>query len=128
MVARVQYPVSIALPPLEAGVACHWADTVLMARLEVLPSQDIISGMKGKVDFYLWHGIPVARKWPRSPGSKRSAAVEAQWPAFADAARLWSELSDDIQAAYREMAGGSGKSGRDVFTQSYLKDIYGYPL
>jgi hypothetical protein len=26
------------------------------------------------------------------------------------------------------MAVGSGMSGRDIFTKSYLHDIYGYPL
>ena len=94
----------------------------------MLPEQAIISGFKGKIDFYSWLGMPVARKWPRSPGSKRSAAVEAQWPAFSDAARLWNELSPEVQAAYNAMTGAGGKSGRDIFTMSYLKDIYNYPL
>ncbi|MBA7534041.1 hypothetical protein ES705_26287 [subsurface metagenome] len=93
-----------------------------------MPSQAVISGFKGKIDYYLWRGIPVCRKWPRSPGKKRSAAVEAQWPAFTAASQLWTSLSEDVQDAYRAMSQGSGMSGRDIFTKSYISDIYGYPL
>ncbi len=91
-----------------------------MAKLTALPSQAIISGFKGVIDFYLYMGIPVARKWPRSPGKRRAPAVEAQWPAFATAARLWSTLSKEIQDAYIETAAGAGKTGRDLASRAYL--------
>lgn len=107
-----------------------------MAKLKVLPELAIIDGFKGKVDFYVNYqssdpelrgrGVPCARKWPRSPGHRRAPAVEAQWAAFAYAAAHWSSLSDEIQAAYNEMASGTGLSGRDFFTRSYLTGLYRY--
>jgi len=98
-----------------------------MAKLLVLPSQGIISGFKGTIDFYVHDGQPCARKWPRSPGKKRSPSVEAQWPIFAAAAKLWNELSDEVRLAYITMASGTALSGRDLFTKSYITGIYRYP-
>lgn len=98
-----------------------------MAKLEVLPSQAIIDGFKGKIDYYVYMDVPCARKWPRSPGHRRSPAVEAQWPIFAKAAHLWSTLSPEIQSLYNSMAHTAGQSGRDVFSISYISGIYDYP-
>lgn len=107
-----------------------------MAKLKVLPSLAIISGFRGKIDFYINHqtcdpelkgaGIPCARKWPRSPGHERAPAVEAQWQPFSDSSKLWSTLSPEIQAAYNEMAEGTGLTGRDMFTRSYLTGLFRY--
>lgn len=108
-------------------MAGHWALAVLLAKLRVLPHQNIISGFRGKIDFYVWKGIAVARKWPRSPGKSRSPAVEAQWPIFADAAALWNELSDEVRSAYIKMAESTALTGRDLFTRSYITGIYRYP-
>lgn len=91
-----------------------------MAKLTALPSLAIISGLKGKIDFYLWMGIPVARKWPRSPGHRRAPAVEAQWPAFTTATQLWNQISLDIQLAYIETAAGTNLTGRDLAMKAYL--------
>lgn len=98
-----------------------------MAKLTTLPSQKIISGLKGKIDYYVYMGIPVARQWPRSPGRFRSPGVQSQWTAFATASRLWTQLSPDVQETYREMAQGGGLSGRDIFMKGYLSGIYRYP-
>lgn len=107
-----------------------------MAKLKVLPELAIIDGFKGKVDFYLYHptcdpslkgpGIPVARKWPRSPGHLRAQAVMDQWSDFSYAASAWNLLSEEIQSAYRALAVGSGLSGRDLFSRSYLSGLYRY--
>ncbi|MBA7680107.1 hypothetical protein ES703_88415 [subsurface metagenome] len=91
-----------------------------MAKLTAMPHQDIVDGLKGKIDFYLWMGIPVARKWPRSPGKRRAPAVEAQWPAFTIASRLWNRLDDEIREAYRETVHGTNLSGRDLAVKAYL--------
>jgi len=91
-----------------------------MAKLAAMPSQAIINGFKGKVDFYLYMGIPVARRWPRSPGHKRAPAVEAQWPAFTTASRSWGEMSEQLQMAYTETAAGTNMSGRDLSAKAYL--------
>ena len=98
-----------------------------MSKLKVLPEEAIISGFKGKVDFYLHDGVPCARRWPRSPGHRRAPAVESQWPAFAYAAALWSRMDPETQAAYNAMATGSGMTGRDLSMRAYLSGLYPYP-
>ena len=94
-----------------------------MAKLLVLPEQAIIDGFKGKIDFYQWLGLPVARKWPRSPGHNRSPAVQAQWDTFIDANQLWSQLSPEVQAAYNDLATGTDLTGKDFFVRSYISGL-----
>lgn len=92
----------------------------LMAKLRILPELAIINGLKGKIDFYLWMGIPVARRWPRSPGRQRATAVEAQWPAFSYASKLWGYMDEETQAAYRWTAHGTNLTGRDLQVRAYI--------
>lgn len=91
-----------------------------MAKIDKLPGIEIISSLKGKIDFYLWNGIAVARKWPRSPGHNRSPQVQAQWPAFSYTAKAWKELTPVIREAYEQMAVSTNMTGRDIFTKSYI--------
>lgn len=98
-----------------------------MAKLTALPERAIISGFKGKVDFYEYLGIPVARCWPRSPGKHRAPSVEAQWPMFAYAARIWNQLDVATQEAFNGMAIGTGLNGRDYSMRAYLSGLYSYP-
>jgi len=98
-----------------------------MAKMIVMPNQAIIDGFKGKIDFYFWKGIPVARKWPRSPGGLRAPAVQAAWVDFVYSARAWKTLDPTIQRAYEVLATGSGLTGRDMFTRSYLTGLFRYP-
>jgi len=108
-----------------------------MAKLANLPALDIISGFKGTIDFYVNYqacdrevagpGIPCARKWPRSPGHDRAPDVEAQWSAFTTSTTLWNELSQEIKDTYNTLAQGTGLTGRDMFTRSYLSGLYRYP-
>jgi len=92
-----------------------------------MPAQHIISSFKGVVDFYNYLGIPCFRQWPKSPGNRRSPAVEAQWASFAKSSWLWNELGDEVREAYNSMASGTGLSGRDMFTRSYIKGLFTYP-
>jgi hypothetical protein len=91
-----------------------------VARLLAMPQQEVIDGFKGSVDFYEWKGIPVARRWPRSPGHNRVAAVQAQWAAFSEAQSAWSTLDPDVIAAYNAMAVGTDYTGRDMMTVGYI--------
>ncbi|MBA7659315.1 hypothetical protein ES703_67292 [subsurface metagenome] len=107
-----------------------------MARLKALPSLDIISGFRGVIDYYIYYpscpaktgvaGTPCARRWPRSPGRRRSPAVEEQWAAFTKASQYWTQLTPEIQDAYNKMASGTGLSGRDMFTRGYISGLYRY--
>ena len=97
-----------------------------MAVLAALPTLEIISGFKGTLDYYVYMGLAVCRKWPRSPGHARAPAVQAQWQPFATAARLWGTLPAHVQDAYSKMASGSSMNGRDLSVKLYLnaKAIY----
>lgn len=95
-----------------------------MAKLTNLPGLDIINGLKGKIDFYIYMGIPCARMWPNSPGHDRASAVEAQWPAFTWAAKNWNSCSPAIQDAFRFMAAGTNMTGRDLFVKSYINGSF----
>lgn len=99
-----------------------------MAVLKAMPSEAIISGFKGTVDFYEYMGLPVARSWPRSPGHRRVPAVEAQWSDWSNASREWNQLSPAVQAAYKILAESSGLSGRDLQVRGYLAGIYKYAI
>lgn len=91
-----------------------------MAKLAVMPHQDIISGFKGTIDFYIWMGIPVARRWPRSPGHRRAPLVEEQWPDFTTATQIWNQLDEHTQQAFNETAHGTNLTGRDLSMKAYL--------
>ena len=98
-----------------------------MAVIREMPSEAIISGFRGSLDYYYNMGLACVRKWPRSPGHLRTQAVMSTWGAFADASRLWSKLSPEVQRTYEEMATGTGLTGRDMFQRGYLKGLYAYP-
>ncbi|MBA7707513.1 hypothetical protein ES703_116387 [subsurface metagenome] len=108
-----------------------------MAKLLAMPEQAIIDGLRGVIDFYVNYqscdrevagaGIPCARRWPVMRIKERAPSVQAGWPAFSAAAVLWSELSPEIRDSYKAMATGSGLSGRDMFSRSYLSGLYRYP-
>lgn len=95
-----------------------------MAVIKAMPSEAIISGFKGTLDFYYNMGLACVRKWPRSPGRRRTPAVEAQWSAFSWAASNWNSLDPEVQAAYIETAGASSLSGRDLFTKAFITDYF----
>ncbi len=94
-----------------------------MAKIQALPGQEVISGFKGVIDYYVWKGIACVRRWPRSPGHRRAPAVMAQWSAFSESSKLWTQLSPEVQEAYKRMSAGTHWSGRDVFTKSYLSPL-----
>jgi hypothetical protein len=91
-----------------------------MAKLASLPAKDIISGFAGVIDYYVRDGVATARKWPRRGPDTFHPSEQAQWPVFADAARLWNTLDPEVQHAYKTMASGSTMSGRDIMIKMYL--------
>ena len=91
-----------------------------MAKLTKLPGVQVVSGLKGVIDFYVWMGIPCARSWPRSPGHDRAPSVQLQWPAFAWASSNWNELSPYVRQAYEDLARGTNMTPRDLFTKSFI--------
>ena len=98
-----------------------------MVKIRRFPSEAIISGFKGSLDYYEHNGVACVRTWPRSPGHARSAAVTAQWPLFAYASRSWTALTPALQTLYNHQATGTILTGRDLFTRSYLSGAFTYP-
>ena len=91
-----------------------------MAKIAAFPDEAIISGFKGVLDYYVYLGIPCVRTWPRPPTLPRSAAVQEQWPIFAEASRVWTNSPDYVRAAYERMAQGSTMSGRDMAAKLHI--------
>ena len=98
-----------------------------VALITAMTSEDIISGYKGTLDFYVHRGLNCVRKWPQSPGHNRSPAVMTGWTAFSYAAAEWKHLSPAVQQAYNQYSTNSGLTGRDLFMRAYIRGLYYYP-
>ena len=98
-----------------------------MAVISEMPSLGIISGFRKTIDFCYFMGIPYARKCPVRKKAVTSPLELANNAIFSAAARLWNELSPEVRAAYASMTGKSDISGRDVFTRSYITNLYRTP-
>lgn len=97
-----------------------------MAKITKMPSLKIIRGFKGTLDFYYHRGILCVRKWPDSPGKNRSPNVQAQWPVWTQAAKLWPQLSLAVRQAYTEMAVSTNLTDRDMFFRGYISGTLKY--
>lgn len=95
-----------------------------MVRLPAAPTRATILGLKGVIDFYSWKGIPVARRWPRSPGKKRAAAVEAQWSDFKAVTQGFKTIDVSVINALIGMTTETQLVPKDEQVQLY----YGYAI
>lgn len=86
-----------------------------MAKLSAPWDKTRIKGMKGKLDFYYWKGIPVVRKWPYTPRAKLTQATRQQWPKFATVSSSYKLQPPDVVAALYQMSENSQASVRDVY-------------
>lgn len=91
-----------------------------------MPTQAIIDGFKGKLDFYYYMGKPCVRKWPRSQGKSQTPASVAQWPMFTYVQKLWNSTTPLVQTAYTDLSPESGLHKRDWFMRAYYGKIYRY--
>ena len=98
-----------------------------MAIIKEMVGKKVIDGFRGKVDFYYYMGIPVARKWPRSQGKSQTPASIAQWPMFTYASRGFITISPFVREAYFSIARDCGLHAKDWFMRGYLTGIYKYP-
>ncbi len=109
-------------PPFPLGFfSCY---NLLMARLRVLPHQDIIDGFKGKIDFYIWKGIPCARKWPvwrpRAPTPEEKANQDDFTRINQAAIGMPVEFID----AYRTLAQGTPFTWKDLMVRSFMRGLW----
>ncbi len=93
-----------------------------MARLTALPSLDIIHGFQGVLDFYLWKGLPCARKWPYTPPSHVTEGTIAARALFGAISQGYSLLGDGPLQAFQEDAADQTRTARDI----YMTAVYGH--
>jgi len=93
-----------------------------VARLTALPSIDIIRGFKGTIDFYLWRGLPCARKWPRRAPGRRTDAEIASSALFGEVSTNYRLLAPLALAAFQEAAKDQPRTARDL----YISAVYGH--
>lgn len=94
-----------------------------MARLGVLPAEAIISMFRGTIDYYLWKGIPCARRWPRSPGPERSPTLTPAIQRLAYASWMWATLTPTVRSAYQSISSNTGLTNKDYSVRAYSKGI-----
>jgi hypothetical protein len=98
-----------------------------MARLTNLPAQQLIDGFKGVLDYYLWLGIPCARKWPVWHKREPTAAEYANQELFAAVVTAWNDVDAVSRKAFFDLAVGTGLTARDMYVRASMKGLYRYP-
>jgi len=93
-----------------------------MARIHLLPSESEIHGYKGVLDFYLWRGLPVVRKWPYNPKSHHSPATIAAAEKFGAVTTSFHLLQADQLDIFTADAQDHTRTARDI----YMTAAYGH--
>lgn len=91
-----------------------------MTKLDKLPDQEKIDQFKGKIDFYLWKGIPVARRWPKWEPRGSTPAEASNQAAFRYINQIFQSLPPVIKDAYRQMAAQTTRTNKDVAVSLYM--------
>lgn len=94
-----------------------------MAKLTEMPSKAIIRALKGKVDFYVWRGIPVARAWPQYRPYPPSPSLKRIRDAFAYINKLYPLFQAQAPFHPRFFARAIPLTGRDLTVRAYLKGV-----
>jgi len=95
-----------------------------MARIDVLPSIDIIRGLKGILDFYLWKGLPCVRAWPTYRPARQTAASLATALIFGAIIKSYNLLANLPLAAYREDALDQPRTARDIMVTGVYGNLH----
>lgn len=95
-----------------------------MVKLAGVPPRGVVLGFKGAIDYYSWKGIPIARKWPRSPGKRRAPSVEAQWADFKLVTQGFKLIDSTVMPALTSMVTGTQLVQKDQQVQLF----YGYAI
>lgn len=86
-----------------------------MAKLDAPWDKTRIMGMKGKLDFYYWKGIPVVRKWPYTPPSHISPRTRLAQVKFSAVSHQYSQQGKVAIDAEAAMADQSQTTPRDYY-------------
>lgn len=95
-----------------------------MAKLKKAPNLAIIDGFKGTIDFYLYMGIPCARKWPVWRTRKPYPDEKANQDDFATISKAATSMPLEFLEAYRELAQGTPFTWKDLMTRTYMRGLW----
>jgi len=95
-----------------------------MARIDVLPSIEIIRGLKGILDFYVWRGLPCVRAWPRYRPARQTAASLAAALTFGAIVKAYALLANLALLAYREDALDQPRTARDIMVTGAYGNLH----
>lgn len=95
-----------------------------MARIDALPSIEIIRGFKGILDFYLWRGLPCARAWPRYRPARQTDPSKAAALLFGAIVKAYSLLGDAPLEAYRADAADQPRTARDIMVSGVYGNLH----
>ncbi len=91
-----------------------------MAKLTAMPHEAMVSYFKGVLDYYVYKGTPVVRKWPHWPKRQAHGAELANQQAFAYANAAWKTLNLYVRRMFIHMSAGTSLAPRDIFLRGYL--------
>lgn len=91
-----------------------------MARVNALPSLEVINTLKGTLDYYYWKGIPCVRKWPHIPYSSRTQASLDSAHLFGQIVQGWALVGAEVKAWYQESAADQPRTARDLYVSGVL--------
>lgn len=94
-----------------------------MAKIGKLPDQQIIDGFKGVVDFYLYMGIPCARKWPVWKPREPTLLEKANQEKFAYINKAYKTLPVEIIEAFEREASATPFTAKDLVVRAYMKGL-----
>lgn len=95
-----------------------------MARIDVLPSIEIIRGLKGILDFYVWRGLPCVRAWPRYRPARQTDASLAAALTFGAIVKAYALLANQVLAAYRQDALDHPRTARDIMVTGAYGNLH----
>jgi len=95
-----------------------------MAKLAVLPSQDIIDGFKGAIDFYLYMGIPCCRMWPVWRSRAPHPEEKVNQDDFARINQVAISMPVEFIDAYKELAQGTPFTWKDLMVRSFMRGLW----
>lgn len=89
-----------------------------MAVLTALPDASTIANLKGKIDFYLWKGIPVARQWPKEPEIPPDSPCRKSATDFGQLTKNATGTDPLLKQLWATEVGDFGWSWRDALTSA----------
>jgi len=92
-----------------------------MARIDVLPSIEIIRGFKGILDYYLWKGLPCVRAWPTYRPARQTDASLAAALLFGAIIKAFNLTHGAVLEQLHLEATGIPRTPRDI----YVSGVYG---